>query len=102
MIRQSNRTGRSVPLLLMLLLGACGSDFQPGAYVDPQYGTTYEFDENGQGRLIGGVPGTPAFTYEVTDDAVITAGAVTLRLERIDEKTLERPDGTRLILRDGR
>ncbi|HEX7036619.1 MAG TPA: hypothetical protein VF210_12635 [Pseudomonadales bacterium] len=70
--------------------------------MDPQYGTTYEFDENGHGRLIGGVPGTPAFTYEVTDDTVLTAGAVTLRLKRIDEKTLERPDGTRLILREGR
>lgn len=93
---------RTAALLVMLLLAACGADFQEGAYVNPQYGTTYEFGENGQGRMIGGVPGTPGFTYEVTGDEVVTSGEVALRFKRIDEKTLERPDGTRLVLRDDR
>lgn len=91
---------RGLFLLPVLLLTACGSDFQPGAYVDPQYGTTYEFGADGQGKLIGGVPGTPIFTYEIRTDAIITSGAVNLILKRIDEKTLERPDGKRLVLRD--
>jgi len=86
----------------MLALAGCGADFNQGAYVDPEYGTTYEFGENGQGRLIGGVPGTPAFTYKVTGDEVITSGDVRLSFKRIDERTLERPDGTRLVLRDDR
>lgn len=86
--------------LLMLLLAACGADFRQGTYVDPQYGTTYEFGENGQGRLIGGVPGTPGFTYEVTADEVITSGGIRLTFKRVDDKTLERPDGAKLVLRD--
>lgn len=91
---------RATVPLSMLLLAACGADFQQGAYVNPQYGTTYEFGENGQGRLIGGVPGTPGFTYQVNADEVITSGAVSLTLKRIDDRTLERPDGARLVLRD--
>jgi hypothetical protein len=90
---------RTTPLL-MLLLAACGADFHQGAYVNPQYGTTYEFGENGQGRMIGGVPGTPGFTYEVTSDEVITSGEIRLTFKRIDDRTLERPDGARLVLRD--
>lgn len=99
MLDELNRLERTALLLLALLLGGCGADFQQGAYVNPQYGTTYEFGEDGQGRMIGGVPGTPTFTYEVTSDAVITSGAVSLTLKRIDERTLERPDGARLELR---
>ncbi len=91
---------RATVPLSMLLLAACGADFQQGAYVNPQYGTTYEFGENGQGRLIGGVPGTPGFTYQVNANEVITSGAVSLTLKRIDDRTLERPDGARLVLRD--
>jgi hypothetical protein len=93
------RLKRATPLL-MLLLAACGADFREGAYVNAQYGTTYEFGENGQGRMIGGVPGTPGFTYEVTGDEVVTSGAVNLTFKRIDDRTLERPDGSRLVLRD--
>lgn len=88
-----------IPMLLPLL-AACGADFQEGAYVNPQYGTTYEFGPDGKGRMIGGVPGTPGFTYKVTGSEVVTSGQVTLTFKRIDEKTLERPDGARLVLRD--
>jgi hypothetical protein len=94
------RLKRATVPLLTLLLAACGADFQQGAYVNAEYGTTYEFGENGQGRLIGGVPGTPGFTYEVNADEVITSGAVNLTFKRIDDRTLERPDGARLMLRD--
>jgi hypothetical protein len=90
---------RALPLLAVALLAGCGADFQECAYVNPQYGTTYEFGENGQGRMIGGVPGTPGFTYEVTGDAVITSGEVQLTFKRVDDSTLERPDGARLVLR---
>lgn len=91
----------AVPLLLVLPLASCGgTDFQKGAYVNPQYGTTYEFGENGEGRMIGGVPGTPGFTYEVTSDEVLTSGGISLTFKRIDDRTLERPDGARLVLRD--
>lgn len=99
MLEIPNRVRRTAPLLLVLLLASCGADFQKGAYVHPQYGTVYEFGENGEGRLIGGVPGTPAFTYEVTDDEVIASGEVNLTFKRIDDRTLERPDGTKLLLR---
>lgn len=95
----SHRLKCAMPLL-MLLLTACGADFRQGAYVDARYGTTYEFGEDGQGRLIGGVPGTPAFTYEVTNDEVVTSGGIGLTFKRIDDRTLERPDGTKLVLRD--
>lgn len=89
------------PLLLVALgLAGCGADFREGAYVHPQYGTVYEFGENGQGRLIGGVPGTPTFTYEVKSDEIIASGAVAMTFKRIDEVTLERPDGSRLVLRE--
>jgi hypothetical protein len=96
----SHKLKLDTPLLILLMLGACGADFRQGAYVNPQYGTAYEFGDNGQGRMIGGVPGTPGFTYEVSGDEVITSGQVKLKFKRIDEKTLERPDGTRLVLRD--
>lgn len=89
----------AVPLLLMLLLTACSAGFEEGAYVNSQYGTTYEFGENGQGRMVGGVPGAPAFTYRVTADEVTTSGQVSLTFKRIDDRTLERPDGARLVLR---
>jgi len=36
------RLSRFLPLMLVVTLTACGSDFQEGAYVDPQYGTGYE------------------------------------------------------------
>lgn len=102
MTGNSNGFRRAAPFALMLLLGGCGSDFQPGAYVDPKYGTTYEFGEDGQGRLIGGVPGTPGFSYEVKSDTVVATGEVRMTFKRIDENTLERPDGTRLVLRKER
>lgn len=93
-------TARGVVILLLLLpLTACSSEFQKGAYVNPQFGTVYEFGEDGQGRMIGGVPGMPSFTYEVTRDEVITSGQINLTFKRIDETTLERPDGSRLVLR---
>jgi len=92
-------TARSVVMLmLMLLLTACSPEFQQGAYVNPQFGTVYEFGEEGQGRMIGGVPGRPSFTYEVTRNEVITSGQINLTFKRIDETTLERPDGSRLVL----
>jgi hypothetical protein len=100
MLRIPHRLRRATPLLLVLLLASCGTDFQEGAYVNQQYGTTYEFGENGQGRVIGAVPGTPGFTYEVSGDEVVTSGQVKLTFKRIDDRTLERPDGARLILRD--
>lgn len=89
-----------IPVLLAITLTACGSDFQEGAYVDPQYGTGYEFNADGQGQLIGGVPGSYSFTYEVDSDEVVTSGDINLTFKRIDDKTLERPDGTRLTLKE--
>ncbi len=91
---------RLIPLFLAIALTACGADFQEGAYVDPQYGTGYEFNAEGQGQLIGGVPGSYSFTYEVDSDEVVTSGDINLTFKRIDDKTLERPDGTRLILKE--
>ena len=58
-VLQPFNSTRLIPLLLAITLTACGSDFQEGAYVDPQYGTGYEFNAEGQGQLIGGVPGSP-------------------------------------------
>lgn len=94
------RSSSITPLLLAITLTACGSDFQEGAYVDSRYGTGYEFNAEGQGQLIGGVPGSYSFTYEVDSDEVVTSGDINLTFKRIDDKTLERPDGTRLILRE--
>ncbi|AFI85848.1 hypothetical protein [Methylophaga nitratireducenticrescens] len=94
------RWSQTIPLLLAITLSACGADFQEGAYVDSQYGTGYEFNADGQGQLIGGVPGSYSFTYEVDSDEVVTSGDINLTFKRIDDKTLERPDGTRLILKE--
>ncbi|WP_417550003.1 hypothetical protein [Methylophaga sp.] len=91
---------RLIPLFLAITLTACGADFQEGAYVDPKYGTGYEFNTEGQGQLIGGVPGSYSFTYKVDSDEVVTSGDINLTFKRIDDKTLERPDGTLLILRE--
>lgn len=100
------KLAHTVPLLLAVLLAACDSGFEEGAYVDAHHGTTYEFGPDGQGRLVGGVPGTPTFTYKVKGDHVVVeyanmpgAGAT---FRRIDSKTLERPDGTMLGLREQR
>lgn len=100
------RWTHAFPLLLALLLAACGSAFEEGAYVDARSGTTYEFGPDGQGRLLGGVPGEPAFTYKVESDQVTVeytnmqgAGAT---FRRIDKKTLERADGAKLVLREQR
>lgn len=88
-------------LLLSLLLIACGGPgFEEGAYVDPRYGTTYEFGPGGEGRLLGAVGGPPpTFTYQVERDQVVTSGGVALTFRRIDRETLERNDGARLVLR---
>lgn len=94
------RLSHLLPLMLAVSLTACGSDFQEGAYVDPQYGTGYEFNAEGQGQLIGGVPGSYSFTYDVDGDEVVTSGDINLTFKRIDDITLERPDGTRLILQE--
>ncbi|WP_439504100.1 hypothetical protein [Methylophaga sp.] len=99
-VLQPFNSTRLIPLLLAITLTACGSDFQEGAYVDPQYGTGYEFNAEGQGQLIGGVPGSYSFTYKVDSDEVVTSGDINLTFKRIDAKTLERPDGTRLILKE--
>jgi len=95
---------RAIPLLLALLLTACGAGFKEGAYVDTRSGTTYEFGPDGQGRMTGGVSGAPAFTYTVQSDQLIveyasTPGAPAM-FRRVDDKTLERADGTRLALRE--
>lgn len=96
----------ALPLLLTLLLAACDSGFKEGAYVDSRSGTTYEFGPDGLGRMLGGVPGAPAFTYRVESDRIIVAysnspgAAATFR--RIDSKTLERADGAKLVLREQR
>jgi hypothetical protein len=36
----------------------------------------------------------------VDSDEVVTSGDINLTFKRIDAKTLERPDGTRLILKE--
>lgn len=95
-----SRLTLTMTFLATSLLVACGPDFEEGAYVDSRFGTTYEFGPEGQGRLIGGVPGTPTFTYEVDGDQVITSGGLGLTFERIDSTTLERPDGTLFILQE--
>ncbi|PTB82582.1 hypothetical protein C9933_01555, partial [Methylophaga nitratireducenticrescens] len=89
-VLQPFNSTRLIPLLLAITLTACGSDFQEGAYVDPQYGTGYEFNAEGQGQLIGGVPGSYSFTYKVDSDEVVTSGDINLTFKRIDAKTLER------------
>ena len=99
-VLQPFNSTRLIPLLLAITLTACGSNFQEGAYVDPQYGTGYEFNAEGQGQLIGGVPGSYSFTYKVDSDEVVTSGDINLTFKRIDTKSLERPDGTRLILKE--
>lgn len=98
MVRQS----RAVFLLLALVLAACGSGFEEGAYADPRSGTTYEFGPDGNGRLPGGVPGYTTFTYKVESDRIVIsygAGLPEAVFKRIDSKTLERHDGARLVLR---
>lgn len=92
-----------VPLLLAFLVAACDSGFQEGAYVHARSGVTYEFGPEGRGRMVGGVAGAPAFSYKVEGDQVIVeyANAPGARavFRRIDDKTLERADGTKLVLR---
>ena len=44
--------------------------------------------------------GSYSFTYNVDSDEVVTSGDINLTFKRIDDKTLERPDGTRLILKE--
>ncbi|MDO8827533.1 hypothetical protein [Methylophaga sp.] len=87
-----------LPFLLAITLTACGSDFQEGTYVDSRFGTGYEFNDDGEGKLIGGVPGSYSFTYKVSSDEVVTSGDINLTFKRIDDKTLQRPDGTLLTL----
>lgn len=38
--------------------------------------------------------GSYSFTYKVDSDEVVTSSAINLTFKRIDDKTLERPDGT--------
>lgn len=94
----------AIPLLSALLLAACDSGLEEGAYVDARTGTTYEFGTDGQGKMIGGTPGTPAFTYKVESDRVIveysSMPGAPATFRRVDDKTLERADGTRLVLRE--
>lgn len=97
-------SSRAISLLLALLITGCSAGFEEGAYVDPRTGTAYEFGKDGQGRVIGGVPGAPGFTYKVEGDRVVMhyagmSGASTA-FRRIDRETLERPDGARLMLQD--
>lgn len=93
----------AISLFLALGLAACGASFEEGSYAAAGSGTIYEFGPNSEGRLIGGVPGNPAFTYEVESDRVVVSygqGQPEAILKRIDSKTLERPDGIRLILQE--
>lgn len=93
----------AAPLLLALGLAACGAAFEEGSYSAGGSGTLYEFGPDHQGRIIGGIPGNPAFTYEVKGDQVIISygqGQPDAIFNRIDSKTLERPDGTRLALQE--
>ena len=93
----------AMSLLAALVLTACGASFEEGAYADPRSGTTYEFGPNGQGRLVGGVAGTPSFTYQVESDQIVVSygkNQPDAAFKRIDEKTLERHDGTRLKLKE--
>jgi len=97
------RLSLSIPLLIALVLTACGSSFEEGTYATPGSGATYEFGPDGQGRLVGAVSGTPTFTYKVESDRVVVSygkGQPEAVFKRIDKKTLERHDGAQLILRE--
>lgn len=101
--RSESGLSLSIPVLLALVLSACGASFEEGAYVDARFGTSYEFGPNAQGRLVGGVPGTPSFTYAVESDQIVVSygeGQPETVFKRIDGKTLERLDGTRLVLQE--
>lgn len=105
MLQKSNefKLIRALSLLLALTLTACGSSFEEGVYANPDFGATYEFGPDGQGRLTGGVPGTPTFTYKVESDQVVVSygeGQPEVVFKRINNKTLERHDGARLMLRE--
>ena len=98
-----SRLSLAISLLLALALIACGSSFKEGAYTDSRFGTTYEFGPNGQGQIVGGVSGTPTFTYKIESDQIVISygkGQPEAVFKRIDNKTLERHDGTRLVLQE--
>ncbi len=85
----------------VLLLAACGSDFEPGAYADG--GVVYTFDEEGNGTMAGVLAGPPMpFSYEANGDELILTfgedgGPPPFRI--LGDGVIERHDGKRLTLR---
>lgn len=85
--------------LVLLLLSACGSSFQEGAYANG--GVVLEFGSDGRGRLLGGVPGDPGFRYEVKGKQIILSydGGGSAEYTRVDASTIKRRDGQEFVLR---
>jgi len=98
-----SRLSLAISLLLALTLIACGSSFKEGAYMDSRFGTTYEFGPNGQGQIVGGVSGTPTFTYKLESDQIVISygkDQPEAVFKRLNNKTLERHDGAQLVLQE--
>ena len=96
------KTGKWIAGLgALLLLAACGSDFEPGAYANGF--VVYTFDGKGNGTMEGVLTGPPmAFTYEADGDELTLTfgehgGPPPFRI--IDDGVIERHDGMRLTRR---
>lgn len=85
--------------LVLLLLSACNERFEPGAYVAGS--VTLEFGEDHRGRLLGGIPGNPAFRYEVKGERIMLFydGGGSTEYTRVDATTIKRRDGQEFVLR---